>query len=53
MKLKVELLLHLEKHGILERLSQLVMIKLKFCVSMERIGKASDSFVRPENEDLG
>ena len=32
MKLTVGLLLHLEKRGILERLNQLVMTKLKFCV---------------------
>ena len=52
MKLTVRLLLHLEKRGILERLNQLMMTKLKFCVwrgLVEQLG----SFVWPENEDLG
>ena len=50
-KLTVGLLLFLEKHGILERLNQLVMRKLKFCVWKGLV--ESDSFVWPEKEDLG
>lgn len=51
MKLTVGLLLHLEKCGILERLNQLVMSKIEI-LSMERIGRALDSFLLSENEDL-
>ena len=32
MNLRVRLLLHLKKRGILERLNQLVMTKLEFCL---------------------
>lgn len=47
MKLTVGLLLHLEKCGILERLNQLVMSKIEI-----EIGRALDSFLLSENEDL-
>ena len=46
-KLAVGLLLLLEKHGILERINQLVLRKLKFCVR-----KGFDSFVWPDKGDL-
>ena len=51
MKLTVELLLHLDKCGILEMLNQLVMTKLKFCVSKGLV--KHQIALWPENEDLG